>query len=143
MLDSREAATSAIQSLNELRPLGAGKDTSATAVGDKQAGIGVHRKAQETCPGSLAFVKVSGTYTAYADAKAACAAENYTLPMPKSFPLQSNLQDCLKNDEIVFLGLTDLANEGAFVWDDGTPLNTTGYSKWFDSQPNDPNGGQE
>jgi hypothetical protein len=82
---------------------------------------------------SPAFVKVPGLYT-YAQAKETCAAYNYTLAMPKSFPLQSNLQECSGSDT-VWLGLTDSEVEGTFRWDDGTNLSTTGYNNWVFGRP--------
>jgi hypothetical protein len=64
--------------------------------------------------------------------------------MPKSFPLQFNLEGCLESDP-VHLGLTDSADEGTFVWDDNTTLSTTVYNKWFlpTGEPNNDNGGEE
>jgi hypothetical protein len=146
MSDSRELATSAIQSSNDLskqspteaHPLGAGRDTSATVVGDKHVDA-VHRKAQETqCPSSF-FVKVPGSYN-YGQAKLECAVRGYTLPMPKSSSMQSNLQGCLTQDA-VWLGLTDSQTESTFRWDDGTgtSLTTTGYTNWFTNEPNNSN----
>jgi hypothetical protein len=140
--DSREPATSAILSLNELHSLGAGRDSSATVVGDTHARVNaVHRKAQQTLCPSPSFIKVDGTYT-YAQARETCAAFNYTLPMPKSLLLQLNLLGCLGNAE-VWLGLTDTQSEGAFRWDDGTNLSATVYSNWFGSEPNNLNGDEE
>jgi hypothetical protein len=95
------------------------------------------------CPSSASFVNVPGLYT-HAQAKDACAGYGYTLPMPKSFPLQFNLRGCLRNDDDdVFLGLTDSADEGTFMWDDGTNLSPTGYTNWFDGQPNNGAGFEE
>ena len=38
-----------------------------------------------------------------------------------------------------FIGLTDLENEGTFVWGSGRPLSADGASHWKSGQPN--NGG--
>jgi hypothetical protein len=98
--------------------------------------------APETLPtpapcSSLNLVKVPGTYT-YAQAKRTCAAYGYTLPMPKSSPIQSNLQGCLTQDA-VWLGLTDSEAEGTFMWDDETSINTPGYTNWNSGEPNNSN----
>eukprot|EP00057_Strongylocentrotus_purpuratus_P013420 XP_011667894.1 PREDICTED: C-type lectin 1-like [Strongylocentrotus purpuratus] len=41
------------------------------------------------------------------------------------------------SDDQIFFGLTDQANDGTFIWIDGTPLQ---YSSWRSDQPNDYNG---
>ncbi|XP_035677683.1 C-type lectin lectoxin-Lio2-like [Branchiostoma floridae] len=34
-----------------------------------------------------------------------------------------------------WIGLNDMATEDAFVWSDGTPVNTCGYTNWAPGQP--------
>jgi polycystin 1L2 len=79
-------------------------------------------------------VKVAGSYN-HAQAQQVCAGYGYSLPMPKSSYLQSNLQGCLTQDA-VWLGLTDSQTESTFRWDDGSSLAPTGYDNWFTNEPN-------
>lgn len=71
----------------------------------------------------------------YVDAKAACAAMSAHLAYIKDAALDS-VAETFVGSANTFIGLTDLAVEGSFVWDDGTPL---GFANWHTGEPN--NGG--
>jgi hypothetical protein len=75
------------------------------------------------------------TPATYVDAKAACAAMNAHLAYLKDATTDA-AAEAFVGSANTFIGLTDLATEGSFVWDDGTPL---GYSNWHTGEPN--NGG--
>jgi hypothetical protein len=71
----------------------------------------------------------------YVEAKAACAAINAHLAYLKDAAIDS-VAETFVGSANTFIGLTDIAVEGTFVWDDGTPLT---YSNWHTGEPN--NGG--
>ncbi|XP_077869498.1 C-type lectin domain family 19 member A-like [Saccoglossus kowalevskii] len=52
----------------------------------------------------------------------------------RQFILQSNLDDNVQKG--FWFGLDDRDNEGSFVWSDGSALDTTGFTKWANGQPN-------
>jgi hypothetical protein len=72
------------------------------------------------------------TPTTYVDAKAACAAINAHLAYLKDAQLDAAAETFVGSAN-TFIGLTDRAVEGTFVWDDGTPLT---YSNWHTGEPN-------
>ncbi|XP_078615021.1 uncharacterized protein LOC144884061 isoform X1 [Branchiostoma floridae x Branchiostoma japonicum] len=74
----------------------------------------------------------------YAGARSVCQAAGGHLAMPKDPATNNFLVNQLTrypSDSNVYFGLTDLAQEGTFVWEDGTPL--TGWSNWNPGQPDD------
>lgn len=71
----------------------------------------------------------------YVDAQAACGAINAHLAYLKNAAVDS-VAETFVGSANTFIGLTDRAVEGTFVWDDGTPL---GFSNWHTGEPN--NGG--
>ena len=75
------------------------------------------------------------TPATYVDAKAACAAMSAHLAYLEDATTDA-AAEAFVGSANTFIGLTDLATEGTFVWDDGTPL---GYSNWHTGEPN--NGG--
>ena len=75
------------------------------------------------------------TPATYADAKAACAAIERAPRVSRRCD-DDAAAEAFVGSANTFIGLTDLATEGTFVWDDGTPL---GYSNWHTGEPN--NGG--
>jgi hypothetical protein len=73
--------------------------------------------------------------TTYASARAACGAMNAHLAYLKD-PTIDAAAETFVGSANTFIGLTDLAVEGSFVWDDGTPI---AYANWHTNEPN--NGG--
>ncbi|XP_035697842.1 perlucin-like protein [Branchiostoma floridae] len=74
----------------------------------------------------------------YTDARSACQADGGHLAMPKDQATDAFLRNQLTrypSGSIVWFGLTDLLQEGTFVWEDGTPL--TGWDNWNPGQPDD------
>ncbi|XP_078700036.1 apolipoprotein(a)-like [Branchiostoma floridae x Branchiostoma belcheri] len=60
----------------------------------------------------------------YADAKAVCAGESALLPIVKDSGTRDflvNLRDSSGSSFNIWIGVTDLEEEGEFVWDDGSP----------------------
>ncbi|XP_078578923.1 uncharacterized protein LOC144863535 [Branchiostoma floridae x Branchiostoma japonicum] len=75
----------------------------------------------------------------YAGARSACRAVGASLAMPKDQATNNFLFNQLTTyptgSSFTWFGLTDLAQEGTFVWEDGTPL--TGWSNWNPGNPDD------
>jgi hypothetical protein len=69
------------------------------------------------------------------DAKASCAAIGAHLADLKDARIDA-AAEAFVGSANTFIGLTDRAVEGTFVWDDGTSL---GYANWHSGEPN--NGG--
>ena len=72
------------------------------------------------------------TPATYVEAKAACAAMTAHLAYLKDQALDAAAETFVGSAN-TFIGLTDVAAEGTFAWDDGTPL---GYSNWHTGEPN-------
>ncbi|XP_078615023.1 perlucin-like protein [Branchiostoma floridae x Branchiostoma japonicum] len=95
------------------------------------------------CPnGSVKFQDRCFSFSAdmktYAGARSACQAAGGHLAMPKDQATDDFLRNQMTrypSDSVVWFGLTDLVQEGTFVWEDGTPL--TGWSNWYSGQPDD------
>lgn len=83
-------------------------------------------------PDGSCLVFVASPLT-YVQAKAACAAMDAHLAFLKSAAVDAVAEDLVGTTD-TWIGLTDLAVEGSFVWDDGTPLQ---YSNWHAGEPND------
>jgi hypothetical protein len=75
------------------------------------------------------------TPATYVDAKAACAAIDAHLAYLKDADLDAAAETFVGSAD-TFIGLTDVATEGQFVWDDGTPVV---FTNWHSGEPN--NGG--
>jgi hypothetical protein len=126
----------------QIGPGGGGSDQplDAPAIADAPADAAVDARA---CTGGDAhMVGPQGeclvmftTPATYVAAKAACAAINAHLAYLKDAQLDA-LAETFVGSANTFIGLTDLATEGQFVWDDGTPI---AFSNWHTGEPN--NGG--
>lgn len=88
--------------------------------------------ASGVAPDGSCFVHVFAPAT-YVDAKAACAAMGAHLAYLKNASMDA-FAESLVGARDTYIGLTDLATEMAFVWDDGTPLV---FSAWHAGEPND------
>jgi len=86
-----------------------------------------------TFDGSAYYKRTAGDLT-YHDAKALAESLGGTLPIITSQAENDYITSVA--DGNVWLGLTDEANEGTFVWDDGTPLT---YTNWNTGEPNNSN----
>ena len=58
-----------------------------------------------------------------------------TFPFSDSLNIQSQITQWANTTQY-FIALTDLENEGTFVWDSGRPLSAEGASHWMTGQPN-------
>ncbi|XP_078615018.1 uncharacterized protein LOC144884059 isoform X3 [Branchiostoma floridae x Branchiostoma japonicum] len=95
-------------------------------------------KFQDSC------FKFSSDQKNYSDARSACQAAGGLLAMPKDVATNNFLVNQLTryhDGSNAWFGLTDLAQEGTFVWEDGTLL--TGWSNWYPGQPDNANFGED
>ncbi|XP_078584717.1 uncharacterized protein LOC144866897 [Branchiostoma floridae x Branchiostoma japonicum] len=73
----------------------------------------------------------------YDQARQRCASDGGLLAMPRDSQTNSfivELEDLSRYEEI-WIGLTDVANEGQWVFEDGQTLESTGFSLWGPGQP--------
>ncbi|XP_035697814.1 uncharacterized protein LOC118430887 [Branchiostoma floridae] len=81
----------------------------------------------------------------YTDARSACQAAGGHLAMPKDQATNDFLVNQIRgrypNGSDVWFGLTDQADEGSFLWEDGTPL--VGWTDWCTEQPDDYETGED
>jgi len=123
-----------------LGPQGGGSDRVADGAVDAPADAAID--ARPCTGGDAHMVGPNGeclvmftTPKTYVDAKAACEAINAHLAYLENAAIDS-VAETFVGSANTFIGLTDRAVEGTFVWDDGTPL---GYANWHTNEPN--NGG--
>jgi hypothetical protein len=83
-----------------------------------------------TSDGTSCFVFVRSPVI-HDDAKAACAAMNGHLARVENATQNAMIATMITGVDS-FIGATDLANEGTFVWDDGSPLT---YTNWRAGEP--------
>jgi hypothetical protein len=111
-----------------------GRDAGADAPIDARPCAG-GTMAQVAPDGScLVFV---ATPRSYAEAKADCAAMSAHLAYLKDAALDTFAESFIGTAN-TWIGASDLATEGTFVWDDGTPLS---FTNWHAGEPN--NGGPD
>jgi hypothetical protein len=82
-------------------------------------------------PDGSCFVFVASPLT-YANAAAACTAMNAHLAYLTTAALDTFAEQFVGTTN-TWIGLSDRASEGTFVWDDGTAL---GFSNWAAGEPN-------
>ena len=89
------------------------------------------------CEGETIFTKVDTTTNAPGplECKQACSEVGLKMPCITSAAVndQLRLQAQAEGSRFIWLGYTDVANEGNFVWEDGC---TSEYTKWFTGRPN-------
>ncbi|MEJ7600998.1 MAG: lectin-like protein [Kofleriaceae bacterium] len=88
-----------------------------------------------TAPDGACVVRFD-TPATYADAAAACVAFGSQLAIVNTSERDA-LARTLAGATDLFIGLTDQATEGAFVWSDGTAV---GYTNFYLNEPNDGSG---
>jgi len=108
----------------------------------KDAAIDAPPDARPCMGGTMAQVAPDGsclvfvsTPTTYVDAKAACMAMTAHLAYLKSAALDNFAEQFIGTTN-TWIGATDRATEGTFIWDDGSAL---GFTNWATGEPN--NGG--
>ncbi|XP_019641399.1 PREDICTED: collectin-10-like [Branchiostoma belcheri] len=78
----------------------------------------------------------------YDEARQTCAADGGLLAMPKDDATNTFIHNLGGGAGIRWIGLTDLGNEGQFVYEDGQSLASSGYSNWHPGEPNDAHQGE-
>ncbi|XP_078670313.1 C-type lectin-like [Branchiostoma floridae x Branchiostoma belcheri] len=78
----------------------------------------------------------------YDEARQTCAADGGLLAMPKDDATNTFIHNLGGGAAIRWIGLTDLGNEGQFVYEDGQSLASSGYSNWHPGEPNDAHQGE-
>ncbi|XP_019619436.1 PREDICTED: sushi, von Willebrand factor type A, EGF and pentraxin domain-containing protein 1-like [Branchiostoma belcheri] len=78
----------------------------------------------------------------YDEARQTCAADGGLLAMPRDNATNTFIHD-LGGAGIRWIGLTDTASEGQFVYEDGQSLESSGYSNWYPREPNDAHDGED
>lgn len=127
--------------------LGPGGATDALGVdvpGYRDAGTDAPVDARPCTGGTTAQVAPDGsclvfvtTPATYASAQAACAAMSAHLAYLKNAAVDTFAEQLVGTMD-TWIGLSDRAIEGTFVWDDGAPL---AFSNWHAGEPN--NGGAD
>lgn len=121
----RDAAAS-----DTLRPDGGGNVDAAldarTCTGGQAAAL---------APDGSCLVHFTSAMT-YANAKASCASMGWHLAYLKDATIDTFAQSFVGTMD-TWIGATDTATEGTFVWDDGTAF---AYTNWAAMEPNNANG---
>ncbi|XP_078687050.1 uncharacterized protein LOC144919470 [Branchiostoma floridae x Branchiostoma belcheri] len=87
-------------------------------------------------PSRLCY-KVFNQESDYSSAKATCSSDGGTLAMPRDAATNTfliNLKNAVDNSAYFRFGLTDISQEGRWVWEDGRVLG--GFSSWGSGEPN-------
>ncbi|XP_030852557.1 macrophage mannose receptor 1 [Strongylocentrotus purpuratus] len=87
------------------------------------------------------FTSPSWLARSFSDARTYCQYHGADLALIKSHDINTflhvrNSEEYSGSDDQIFFGLTDQADEGTFIWIDGTPLQ---YSSWKSPEPNGEN----
>ncbi|KAI8491498.1 hypothetical protein Bbelb_306980 [Branchiostoma belcheri] len=80
----------------------------------------------------------------YDSARATCTSDGGTLAMPRDAATNTfliNLKNAVDEDGFFYFGMTDIQQEGRWVWEDGTALGS--FSSWGIRQPSDSWGTQD
>jgi len=112
---------------------GPGRDASVDAAVDAAPCTGGDA-AMRSPTGACFFV--FNQQVTYVDARSGCAASGAHLAILRSAQ-DAQVARTLVGANTAFLGLTDQATEGTFVWSDGSSLI---YTDWYPGEPNDGGG---
>ena len=84
-----------------------------------------------------------GDKKAWGTAQMTCQSVNYDLVVITSAEEDNFVYQRLESDNFgeTWIGLSDRASEGTFVWVDGTSID--GYDHWDGGEPNDGGGGED
>ncbi|XP_019638727.1 PREDICTED: collectin-10-like [Branchiostoma belcheri] len=112
-------------------------------VTDKMSDYLNHPLPETVCPSGYTYRQPSQLcYKAYnlerdySGARATCSSDGGTLAMPRDAATNTfliNLKNAVDNSAYFWFGLTDISQEGRWVWEDGTALG--GFSSWESGQP--------
>ncbi|XP_078579415.1 uncharacterized protein LOC144863758 [Branchiostoma floridae x Branchiostoma japonicum] len=78
----------------------------------------------------------------YDDARQTCAADGGLVAMPKDNATNTFIHN-LGPLSHYWIGLTDVDNEGQWVFEDGQTLESSGFSNWYPGEPNDEHGRED
>ncbi|XP_019614001.1 PREDICTED: collectin-10-like [Branchiostoma belcheri] len=88
--------------------------------------------------------KAYGLERDYSGARATCSSDGGTLAMPRDAVTNTiliNLKNSVDNSAHFFFGLTDIRQEGRWVWEDGAALG--GFRPWDQGEPDNRKGNQD
>ncbi|XP_066274817.1 macrophage mannose receptor 1-like [Branchiostoma lanceolatum] len=72
----------------------------------------------------------------YIEGRQVCADDGGLLAMPKNKIVDHVLLDLIDSSHHYYFGLNDLATEGTWMWEDGTPFDfASGYTRWWEGFP--------
>ncbi|XP_019639221.1 PREDICTED: plasminogen-like [Branchiostoma belcheri] len=78
----------------------------------------------------------------YAEARERCAADGGLIAMPRDRATNRFITN-LHPGVMSWIGLTNINSEGQWVFEDGQTLESSDYSNWFHTEPNDADGNED
>ncbi|KAI8491574.1 hypothetical protein Bbelb_307740 [Branchiostoma belcheri] len=100
-------------------------------------GKGTLHEAPHSTQHSRSCYKAFNRESDYNNARATCSSDGGTLAMPRDAVTNTfliNLKNAVDNSAFFRFGLTDIQQEGRWVWEDGATLGH--YSPWGPGEPN-------
>ncbi|KAI8491499.1 hypothetical protein Bbelb_306990 [Branchiostoma belcheri] len=93
---------------------------------------------------SRSCYKAFNQWSNYNGARATCSSDGGTLAMPRDAVTNTfliNLKNAVDNSANFWFGLTDIRQEGRWVWEDGRVLG--GFRSWYPGEPDNYGGNQD